>query len=77
MLANSCDQKVRVIMLQEQKEVNLIMMMIKLITTRKVILQILKQQMNKVYYGMFPEERSLVLGWAGMMGIIVMCYLLK
>ena len=28
-------------------------------------------------YSMFSEKQSLVLGWAGMMGIIVMCYHLE
>ena len=28
-------------------------------------------------YEMFTKERSLVMGWAGMMGIFVMCYLLE
>ena len=30
-----------------------------------------------VFYGMFPEKRSLVLGWAGMMAVIVVCCLLE
>ena len=35
------------------------------------------QSMIKWLYGTFSEEQSLVLGWAGMMGIIEMCYLLE
>ncbi len=34
-------------------------------------------QHNMWLYCTFTEEQSLVLGWAGMMGIIVMCFLLE